>query len=84
MQEKLPVIRGFLCVFGTHLLISPPPLLYLALTTLLKFIPFLLTVAQTCFLLKPHILFINEVQFASFTIFFFFKNPFLSLNLSCI
>lgn len=74
MQEKLPVIRGFLCVFGTHLLISPP-VLYLALTTLLKFIPFLLTVAQTCFLLKPHILFINEVQFASFTIFFFFKKP---------
>lgn len=24
MQEKLPVIRGFLCVFGTPLLISPP------------------------------------------------------------
>lgn len=70
---------------GLTFLSSPPPVLYLALTTLLKFIPFLLTVAQTCFLLKPHILFINEVQFASFTIFFFFlKTHFFSLNLSCI
>lgn len=58
-----------------------PPVLYLALTTLLKFIPFLLTVAQTCFLLKPHILFINEVQFASFTIFFFLKTHFFHLIL---
>lgn len=61
--------------------LSRPPVLYLALTTLLKFIPFLLTVAQTCFLLKPHILFINEVQFASFTIFFFLKTHFFHLIL---